>query len=163
MADKAIAAIRTLSRDKPLQYIVNTHVHPDHTGGNEKLRAAGVTITGANVAGDIADATKGAAIIAQQAVQDREELRARIPNFVEVYVECPIDVLAERDVKGLYKKALAGEIPHFTGVSDPYEPPLAPEVTVNSSKETPAQSVDLIWATLERLGLVSVDRSPLSH
>src|ERR1700734_3874814 len=53
----------------------------------------------------------------------REELRARIPNFVEVYVECPIEVLAERDVKGLYKKALAGEIPHFTGVSDPYEPP----------------------------------------
>jgi adenylyl-sulfate kinase len=93
----------------------------------------------------------------------REELRARIPNFVEVYVECPIEVLAERDVKGLYKKALAGEIPHFTGVSDPYEPPLAPEVTVNSSKQTPEQSADLIWATLERLGLVSFDRSALSH
>jgi adenylyl-sulfate kinase len=86
----------------------------------------------------------------------REELRARIPNFVEVYVECPIEVLAQRDVKGLYKKALAGEIPHFTGVSDPYEAPLAPEVTVNSSSETPEQSVQLIWATLERLDLVSV-------
>src|ERR1700731_2036599 len=71
----------------------------------------------------------------------REEVRARIPNFVEVYVECPVGVLAERDVKGLYKKALAGEIPHFTGVSDPYEPPLTPEVTVNSSNETPEQSV----------------------
>jgi adenylyl-sulfate kinase len=93
----------------------------------------------------------------------RDELRARILNFVEVYVECPIEVLAERDVKGLYKKALAGEIPHFTGVSDPYEPPLAPEVTVNSSIETPEQSVERIWATLERLGLVSFDRSPLSH
>src|SRR6185312_9070952 len=93
----------------------------------------------------------------------REEVRARIPNFVEVYVECPIEVLAERDVKGLYKKALAGEIPHFTGVSDPYEPPLAPEVTVNSSKETPEESVQRIWATLERLGLVSFDRSALSH
>ena len=56
----------------------------------------------------------------------REEVRSTIPNFVEVYVECPIEVLAERDVKGLYKKALAGEIPHFTGVSDPYEPPLIP-------------------------------------
>jgi adenylyl-sulfate kinase len=93
----------------------------------------------------------------------REELRARIPNFVEVYVECPIEVLAERDVKGLYKKALSGEIPHFTGVSDPYEPPLAPEVTVNSSTETPEQSLEQIWATLERLGLVSIDRSAFSH
>ncbi len=53
----------------------------------------------------------------------REEVRARIPNFVEVFVECPIEVLAERDVKGLYKSALAGEIPHFTGITDPYEPP----------------------------------------
>jgi adenylyl-sulfate kinase len=85
----------------------------------------------------------------------REELRARIPDFVEVYVECPIEVLAERDVKGLYKKALAGEIPSFTGVSDPYEPPLDPAVTVNSAKETPEESVERIWATLERLGLVS--------
>src|ERR1044071_7897578 len=84
----------------------------------------------------------------------REEVRDRIPNFVEVYVKCPVEVLAERDVKGLYKKALAGEIAHFTGISDPYEPPLAPEVTVNSSAETPEQSVDKIWATLERLGLV---------
>ena len=93
----------------------------------------------------------------------REEVRARIANFVEVYVECPIEVLAERDVKGLYKRALAGEIGQFTGVSDPYEPPLAPEVTVNSSKETPQESVDRIWATLERLGLVSFDRSALAH
>jgi adenylyl-sulfate kinase len=85
----------------------------------------------------------------------REEVRARIGNFVEVYVECPLDVLAERDVKGLYKKALAGEIPAFTGVSDPYEPPLAPEVTVNSSAETPTQSAAKIWATLEHKGLVS--------
>ena len=51
----------------------------------------------------------------------REEVRGRIGNFVEVYVHCPIEVLAERDVKGLYKKALAGEIGSFTGVSDPYE------------------------------------------
>jgi adenylyl-sulfate kinase len=85
----------------------------------------------------------------------RDEVRSRIGNFVEVYVECPIDVLAERDVKGLYKKALAGEIASFTGVSDPYEPPLRPEVVVNSSLETPAQSAAKIWATLEDKGLVS--------
>jgi adenylyl-sulfate kinase len=87
----------------------------------------------------------------------REEVRSRIANFVEVYVECPIDVLAERDVKGLYKKALAGEIPQFTGVTDPYEPPLAPEVTVNSSSETPDESAEKIWATLKRSGLISFD------
>ena len=93
----------------------------------------------------------------------RDEVRARIPNFVEVFVECPIEVLAERDVKGLYRRALAGEIAQFTGISDPYEPPLSPEVVVNSSRETPEQSVEKIWATLERLGLVTLDRSALTH
>jgi adenylyl-sulfate kinase len=102
-----------------------------------------------------------AAISPYRAVRD--EVRTRIPNFVEVYVHCPVEVLAERDVKGLYKRALAGEIAHFTGISDPYEPPLSPEVTVNSSAETPEQSVEKIWATLERLGLISFDRSSLSH
>ncbi|HUO30916.1 MAG TPA: MBL fold metallo-hydrolase [Bryobacteraceae bacterium] len=71
MADKVIAAIEKLSPHKPLQYIINTHVHPDHTGGNIKLHDFGVTITGANVTGDIADASKGAAIIAHQNVLDR--------------------------------------------------------------------------------------------
>jgi adenylyl-sulfate kinase len=102
-----------------------------------------------------------AAISPYRAVRD--EVRARIATFVEVYVECPIEVLAERDVKGLYKRALAGEIPHFTGVTDPYEPPLDPEVTIHSARETPEQSVDRIWATLEHLGLVSFDRSALAH
>jgi phosphoadenosine phosphosulfate reductase len=88
----------------------------------------------------------------------RDEVRGRIENFVEVYVECPIEVLARRDVKGLYEKALAGEIPAFTGVSDPYEPPLHPDVVVNSSLETPEQSADKIWATLENKGLI---QSPL--
>lgn len=102
-----------------------------------------------------------AAISPYRAVRD--EVRSRIANFVEVYVECPIEVLAERDIKGLYKKALAGEIPNFTGISDPYEPPLAPAVTVNSSRETPEQSVERIWATLENSGLISFDRSTLAH
>jgi len=93
----------------------------------------------------------------------REEVRARIPNFVEVYVKCPVEVLAERDVKGLYKKALAGEIPQFTGISDPYEPPAAPEVTIDSSRETPEESLEKICAALESLGLVSFDRSAFAY
>jgi phosphoadenosine phosphosulfate reductase len=102
-----------------------------------------------------------AAISPYRAVRD--EVRSRIANFVEVYVECPLEVLAERDVKGLYKRALAGEIPNFTGISDPYEPPLAPAITINSSRETPEQSVERIWATLENSGLISFDRSTLAH
>ena len=84
----------------------------------------------------------------------RAEVRARIPNFVEVYVECPVEVLVERDTKGLYKKALAGQVLHFTGISDPYEPPLDPEITIHSSKETPEQSVERIWETLTRRSLI---------
>jgi len=93
----------------------------------------------------------------------REELRQRIPHFVEVYAECPLEVLAARDVKGLYRKALAGEIAQFTGVSDPYEPPAEPEVTIRSAEETAQQSADRIWATLERSGLISFDRSALAY
>jgi len=85
----------------------------------------------------------------------REEVRSRIGYFVEIYVHCPIEVLAERDVKGLYKKALAGEIPGFTGVSDPYEPPANPEVTVDSSKEAIADSVEKVWSKLREMGLIA--------
>jgi adenylyl-sulfate kinase len=88
----------------------------------------------------------------------REEVRKMVTDdgagFVEIHVHCPIDVLAERDVKGLYKKALAGEIPHFTGVSDPYEPPLAPDVVVDSSKDSIADGVERIIAKLRELGYV---------
>jgi adenylyl-sulfate kinase len=102
-----------------------------------------------------------AAISPYRAVRD--EVRSRVGNFIEVYVECPLEILVQRDAKGLYKKALAGEIPNFTGISDPYEPPLAPHVTVNSSKETPEDSIARIWATLENLGLISFDRSTFAH
>jgi adenylyl-sulfate kinase len=85
----------------------------------------------------------------------RDDVRSRIERFVEVYMKCPVEVLIERDVKGLYRKALAGEIPAFTGISDPYEPPLKPEVTVHSSREGPEEGVDRIWLALETLGLVS--------
>ncbi len=91
----------------------------------------------------------------------RDELRAKIGRFVEVYAECPIDVLADRDVKGLYKKALAGEIKNFTGVDDPYEPPLHPEVTIYSDRETVQESAARIIEKLEALGYLSApEREP---
>jgi adenylylsulfate kinase len=84
----------------------------------------------------------------------RDEVRARIGSFVEVYVTAPIEVLAERDVKGLYKKALAGEIASFTGVSDPYEPPLNPEITIDSSTECVDESVARVWSKLREMRLI---------
>src|SRR5580693_7638613 len=68
--------------------------------------------------------------------ETREEVKSKIANFLEVFVDCPIEVLAQRDVKGLYKRALAGEVGNFTGISDPYEPPLHPDITVRSDRET---------------------------
>jgi adenylyl-sulfate kinase len=94
--------------------------------------------------------------------ETRAEIRGRISNFVEVYVECPMEVLVERDDKGLYRRALAGQLPHFTGISDPYEPPLDPEVTIFSSLESPEESVDRIWAKLSDLGLISFDQAALT-
>ena len=76
----------------------------------------------------------------------RDEVRARIGDFVEVYVECSIDELTRRDVKGLYARALTGEIKNFTGVSDPYEAPLHPEVVVSSETQTVGESVTDILA-----------------
>jgi adenylyl-sulfate kinase len=87
--------------------------------------------------------------------ETREEVKDRIANFVEVFVECPVAVLAVRDVKGLYKKALAGEVGNFTGISDPYEPPLNPDVIVQSDRESVEESVDKIWGKLVEKGLIS--------
>ncbi|HYA00289.1 MAG TPA: sulfate adenylyltransferase [Candidatus Binatia bacterium] len=84
----------------------------------------------------------------------RDELRAAIPNFVEVYVRCPLEELIRRDAKGLYARALAGEISNFTGVNDPYEEPLHPEVVVDTGREAADDSVSLILTALERLGHV---------
>jgi adenylylsulfate kinase len=88
----------------------------------------------------------------------RDENRAMIGDFVEVFVKCPIDVLSERDVKGLYKKALAGEIKNFTGVSDPYEEPLNPEVVVETDTETIDESAAKIIAKLESMGYLTPAR-----
>jgi adenylyl-sulfate kinase len=84
----------------------------------------------------------------------RDEMRRAIGRFVEVYVQCPIEVLTERDVKGLYRKALAGEIKHFTGVDDPYEPPLKAEIVIDSDVEEVHESVDKIIRTLEVMGYI---------
>ncbi len=73
-------------------------------------------------------------------------------DFIEVFVDAPLEVCAERDVKGLYKKAYAGEIPAFTGVSDPYEPPSAPELTLRTNEEEPEESARKVIAKLEELG-----------
>jgi adenylyl-sulfate kinase len=86
----------------------------------------------------------------------RNEVRQQIGAFVEVYCKCPIEVLADRDVKGLYKKALAGEIKNFTGVDDPYEEPAAAEIVVETDLEAPEQSAQRIVSGLEELGFVSV-------
>jgi len=85
----------------------------------------------------------------------RDEVRGKVGRFAEVYMECSIPVLADRDVKGLYKKALAGEIKNFTGVDDPYEPPLNPEVVCHTDgRETPEQSAAKVIRKLEELGYI---------
>jgi len=86
----------------------------------------------------------------------RDQVRANVGPFVEVYVEAPLEVLADRDVKGLYRKAMAGEITGFTGVDDPYEAPLNPEVTCyTDGRETPEESAAKVMAKLEELGYLS--------
>lgn len=79
----------------------------------------------------------------------REEVRRNIGNFIEVYVSAPLDVCEQRDVKGLYKRARAGEIKNFTGIDDPYEPPLNPEVDCKTHQETQAESVAKVMARIE--------------
>jgi adenylylsulfate kinase len=87
---------------------------------------------------------------------DRDQVRAlmRAGDFVEVYVDCPVEVCEQRDVKGLYKKARAGEIKEFTGVSAPYEAPNEPELTIRTSQQSVEQSALQILAYLEQRGLV---------
>jgi adenylylsulfate kinase len=76
--------------------------------------------------------------------QSRGELRQSIPTYLEVFVNAPLEVCIRRDPKGLYRKALAGEIPRFTGVGDGYEPPTTPDLECNTDRETVQESVDKI-------------------
>ncbi len=87
----------------------------------------------------------------------REEARRLVGDFVEVFVDAPLDVAEGRDPKGLYRKARAGLLPAFTGVSDPYEPPDAPDVHCRTDRQTLDESVDAILAHLEARGLVPPD------
>jgi adenylylsulfate kinase len=89
--------------------------------------------------------------------QARDQVRAQVDHFVEVHVAAPVATCAERDPKGLYAKALTGEIQHFTGVSDPYEPPLAPEVTLHTEAQTVDESVHQVIAWLQANGLTAPD------
>jgi adenylylsulfate kinase len=87
--------------------------------------------------------------------ETRDWARAHIGNFVEVYVKCPIEVCRQRDVKGLYKLADEGKIKGFTGVDDPYEEPLQPELIVETDREAVDESVARILAKLEELGYLA--------
>jgi adenylylsulfate kinase len=103
--------------------------------------------------------------------QARDQVRALVDTFVEVHVAAPLATCAERDVKGLYAKALAGQIQHFTGISDPYEPPLAPEIVLHTEVQTVDESVHqiLTWLKANQLTLpVRVlsrngDRQAIAH
>lgn len=85
----------------------------------------------------------------------REEVREKIGNFVEVFVNAPLATCEERDVKGLYKKARAGEIKMFTGVSDPYEAPLTPEIECRTDLEDLDESVNKVLDSLKSLGYLN--------
>ncbi len=87
----------------------------------------------------------------------RDWARKEIGNFVEVYVRCPIEVCRQRDVKGLYKLVDEGKIKNFTGVDDPYEEPLHPELIVETDKETVEESVARIFAKLTQLGYLEAE------
>ena len=88
--------------------------------------------------------------------EDRDAVRRLLSDgeFIEVYVKCPLDVCEERDTKGLYKKARAGEVKDFTGISAPYEEPLNPELTIDSSKLTVEESTRAVLNYLEEKGYV---------
>ncbi len=87
--------------------------------------------------------------------ETRDYARKQIGDFVEIYVKCPVEVCIQRDSRGMYRKALAGEISNFTGVSDPYEEPLNPEVTIESNREPVKKSVAKVIAKLKELGYIS--------
>ena len=84
----------------------------------------------------------------------RKKSRKEIGDFVEVYVKCPIDVCMQRDIKGMYKKAINGEIKDFTGISDPYEEPITPELIIQTDKESIDESANKVLKKLDELGYI---------
>ena len=87
---------------------------------------------------------------------DRDQVRALVSpgDFVEVHVDCPLEICEQRDVKGLYQKARAGQIPEFTGISAPYEPPLTPELRIQTQTQPPEASARQVLEQLEARGIV---------
>lgn len=100
--------------------------------------------------------TRNGVIVLASFVSPYREVRARsrkeIGDFVEVYVKCPLEVCIERDVKGMYRRAIAGEIKEFTGISDPYEEPESPEVVLETHRETVEESAQKVIEKLRDLG-----------
>lgn len=86
----------------------------------------------------------------------RQYARRLIGRCLEVYVNCPVEVCIERDAKGLYKKALAGQISAFTGISDPYEPPNPPDLELRTDRQTPDESATIVLGELTRRGLIKM-------
>ena len=94
--------------------------------------------------------------------ETRDRVREQVGAFVEVFVSCPLEECIRRDVKGLYQKAMRGEIAEFTGVSDPYEPPLNPEVTVETDQASPEECIELILNSLREKGYLP-EAAPLTR
>ena len=86
----------------------------------------------------------------------RTEMRDYIGQFIEVYCKCPLEVLIRRDTKGFYRKALEGEMLNFTGISDPYEEPLSPEVVLETDRETPGGCVQKVLENMEQKGYLNL-------
>jgi adenylyl-sulfate kinase len=84
----------------------------------------------------------------------RDHVRENTTNFLEVFIDAPLETVIERDVKGMYKKAIAGEIPNFTGISDPFEAPENPDIHVRTDQQTPEESAQVILDKLASLGYV---------
>lgn len=91
----------------------------------------------------------------------RDQVRGTTTNFIEVFIDAPLEVVMERDVKGLYKKAIAGEIPNFTGISDPFEAPENPEIHIRTDLETAEESARRILDYLEVQGFVPATEAAL--
>lgn len=86
----------------------------------------------------------------------RDYVRENTTNFLELYIDAPLEVVIDRDVKGLYKKAIAGEIPNFTGISDPFEAPENPDIHIRTDQQTVEESAAAIIKALEERGLIPV-------
>lgn len=97
-------------------------------------------------------------------IEDRKRVRSMFPHggFLEVFCDCPLDVCEQRDVKGIYKRARMGEVKNFTGINSPYEPPMMPELIIQTDKQTLRESVQLVIAMLENRGIVKSSKNPAS-